>query len=328
LIKVTPNMLMPTLGIIFPLGIMGCIILLYLTYKEKRYYPLSLMLFLLLVLSIMTLQGGYRFLFLFAVPLLLLSSFLLGIIFQNVWRVKYRFAGIILIILSLSLCIYEVHMNREIERIYPDEEFREALFWMNENLEENAVIIAWWDYGYWIEALGKRAAYIDNGHRPDFKIVWYAEMLTSEDTEMLEELELNNMYILLTDRELYGFEMISYFLGERLEYMVRFPKKNDFYEFSTFYDEHLIFEKSGTVKIGKDDNFVPFNGYVYSMEEYKVVYHGEMPSRIFIVNPRLEKALFTEMYIYNAENISDIGMIKEFKKIKIFKVNMESEKYE
>jgi len=53
-----------------------------------------------------------------------------------------------------------------------------------------------------------------------------------------------------------------------------------------------------------------------------------MPSRIFIVNPRLEKTLFTEMYICNAENISGIGMIKEFKKIKIFKVNMESEKYE
>ena len=328
LIKVTPNMLMPTLGFIFPLGIMGCIVLLYLTYKEKRYYPLSLMLFLLLVLSIMTLQGGYRFLFLLAVPLLLLSSFLLGIIFQNIWRIKYRFAGIVLILLSFSLCIYEIDMNREIERIYPDEEFREALFWINENLEEDAVVIAWWDYGYWIEALGRRAAYIDNGHRPDSKVMWYAEMLTSEDTKMLEELEFKNVYILLTERELYGFEMISYFLGERLEYMVRFPKKNDSYDYSTFYDEHLIFEKNGTVKIGKNNNFVPFNGYVYSMEEYKVVYHGEIPSRIFIVDPRLEKALFTEMYIYNAENISDIGMIKEFKKIKIFKVNMESEKDE
>jgi len=329
LIKVTPNMLMPTLGFIFPLGIMSCIVLLYLTYKEKRYYPLSLMIFLLLILSILTLQGGYRFLFLLAVPLLLLSSFLLGIIFQNIWRVKHRFAGIILIILSLSLCIYEVNMNKEIERTYPDEEFREALFWMDETLESDAVIIAWWDYGYWIEALGKRAAYIDNGYRPNPKVIWYAEMLTSEDTKMLEELELKNVYILLTERELYGFEMISYFLGERLEYMVRFPKKNDSYDFSTFYDEHLIFEKNGTVKIGKDDNFVPFNGYVYSMEEYKVVYPNEiLPSRLFIVNPRLEKVLFTGMYICNADNISNIGMIKEFKKIKIFKVNIESEKYE
>ncbi|MCK4637431.1 MAG: hypothetical protein KAT49_06085 [Methanomicrobia archaeon] len=329
LVNIMPNMLMPALGLILPLGLMGCVILLYLAYKEKRYYPVSLMLVLLLIFSVLTLQGGYRFLFLFAIPLLLLSSIFMGIVFQNIWRLKYRFAGIILILLSFSLCIYEIDMNKEIERIYPDEEFREALFWIDETLEEDAVIIAWWDYGYWIEALGKRASYVDNGYRPNSKLMWFAEMLTSEDTEMLRDLELSNLYIFLTERELYGFEMISYYLGERLEYMVRLPKKNDDYDFSTFYDEHLIFEKSGTVKIGKEGNFRPFNGYVYSMREYKVVFPSEeMPSRIFIVNPKLENVLFTEMYIRNAENISDIELIKEFKKIKVFKINIESEKDE
>ena len=329
LVKITPHMLIPHLGVILPLGIMGFIALGYLTCKEKRYYPLSLMLFLLLIFSILTLQGGYRFLFLFAVPLLISSSILLGMVFQNLWRMR-RSLGVILIISILSLSLYDLRINKRIERVYPDDDFREAMSWINENLEKDAVIIAWWDYGYWIEALGRRSAYVDNGYRPNSKVIWYAEMLTSENTDMLHELQFKDLYIILTDRELYNFEMISYFLGENLQYMVRFPKKTEEGNiFSTFYDEKLIFKKNGEIKIGKNGNYRPFNGYVYSMKEYRVVYpHERLPSRIFVIDPKLEKVLFTELYIHDAKNIPDIKLIKNFKKMKIFKVDMESEKDE
>jgi hypothetical protein len=152
-------------------------------------------------------------------------------------------------------------------------------------------------------------------------------MLTAVDTGFLHDLAFDHVYLLLTERELFNFEMINYYIGERWEYMVRFPKKHEsFHDFSTFYDERLIVEKDGTVKIGNEDNFRSFNGYVYSPKEYTVLFSSEpLPPRIFIIDPAMENILFTEMYIYDAEEFHDIELVKEVKKVKLFKVWRESE---
>ena len=34
--------------------------------------------------------------------------------------------------------------------------------WLRENTPEDAVIAAWWDYGYWISTLGERKTLADN----------------------------------------------------------------------------------------------------------------------------------------------------------------------
>lgn len=39
-----------------------------------------------------------------------------------------------------------------------------AMNWIRENTEENAVIISWWDYGYWIQAIGLRRTVVDGGN--------------------------------------------------------------------------------------------------------------------------------------------------------------------
>lgn len=39
-----------------------------------------------------------------------------------------------------------------------------AMTWIRENTEENAVIISWWDYGYWIQAIGLRRTVVDGGN--------------------------------------------------------------------------------------------------------------------------------------------------------------------
>ena len=43
----------------------------------------------------------------------------------------------------------------------PNPQWREALQWMRKNTPKDAVVAAWWDYGYWINALGERATIID-----------------------------------------------------------------------------------------------------------------------------------------------------------------------
>ena len=40
----------------------------------------------------------------------------------------------------------------------------QAMMWINDNTPQDSVIVSWWDYGYWIQALGKRRTVVDGGN--------------------------------------------------------------------------------------------------------------------------------------------------------------------
>ena len=46
----------------------------------------------------------------------------------------------------------------------------DSMQWMRENIAEDAVIAAWWDYGYWISTLGERKTLADNSTLLDYQI--------------------------------------------------------------------------------------------------------------------------------------------------------------
>jgi asparagine N-glycosylation enzyme membrane subunit Stt3 len=43
-------------------------------------------------------------------------------------------------------------------------QWQEAMSWIRENTIKNGIFVHWWDYGYWVEYLGKRAVLSDGGH--------------------------------------------------------------------------------------------------------------------------------------------------------------------
>ncbi len=43
------------------------------------------------------------------------------------------------------------------------QDWLQAIMWMRDNTPKDAVVFAWWDYGYWITALGDRRTLADNG---------------------------------------------------------------------------------------------------------------------------------------------------------------------
>ncbi len=51
----------------------------------------------------------------------------------------------------------------------------EALSWMRQNTAPGSVIFAWWDYGYWITALGERRTLADNGTQNSTQIAMIAQ---------------------------------------------------------------------------------------------------------------------------------------------------------
>jgi dolichyl-diphosphooligosaccharide---protein glycosyltransferase len=59
----------------------------------------------------------------------------------------------------------------------------QALQWIRNNTASNAVVIAWWDYGYWINVMGNRTTVVDNATLNQTKIAEVGQMFMSNLTE-------------------------------------------------------------------------------------------------------------------------------------------------
>lgn len=60
------------------------------------------------------------------------------------------------------------------------DDWTEALQWISENTEDDAVVAAWWDYGYWITTLGERTTIADNATINSTRIDALAKMFIGD----------------------------------------------------------------------------------------------------------------------------------------------------
>jgi len=73
------------------------------------------------------------------------------------------------------------------------DDWLEALSWMRENTRPGSVIFAWWDYGYWITALGDRRSLADNGTQNATQIGIIAQVFLSNQTFAMPMLKRYNV---------------------------------------------------------------------------------------------------------------------------------------
>ncbi|NWG09232.1 MAG: hypothetical protein HXX80_02800 [Nitrososphaerales archaeon] len=66
---------------------------------------------------------------------------------------------------------------------YPVMDWIEALTWIRENTPEDAIIITWWDYGYWITVMGNRTTLADNATIDNAPIEKIGMLFMSNETE-------------------------------------------------------------------------------------------------------------------------------------------------
>lgn len=74
----------------------------------------------------------------------------------------------------------------------------DAMTWLKENTPEDAVVAAWWDYGYWITTLGERASIADNATLSTERIKLLAKMFLSnpeESWKLLQQMDAD--YVLI-----------------------------------------------------------------------------------------------------------------------------------
>jgi len=73
------------------------------------------------------------------------------------------------------------------------QDWLEALSWMRQNTPSDSVVFAWWDYGYWITALGDRRSLADNGTQNSTQIAMIAQTFLDNTTFAIPNMKRFNV---------------------------------------------------------------------------------------------------------------------------------------
>jgi dolichyl-diphosphooligosaccharide--protein glycosyltransferase len=146
------------------------------------------------------------------------------------------------------------------------QDWLEALDWMRENTPQGSVVFAWWDYGYWITALGDRRTLADNGTQNSTQIGVIAQTFLSNTTFAIPTMKRYNVsYVAIfitpsgtgTSTKYQGFgEDGKWYWMARIgnntiwnEYKVVFQEKQDVSAQTSIYYRVIM---NGTKVVGND----------------------------------------------------------------------------
>ena len=73
------------------------------------------------------------------------------------------------------------------------DDWLQALAWMRQNTPPSSVVFAWWDYGYWITALGDRRTLADNGTQNSTQIAVIAQTFLDNISMAIPNLQRYNV---------------------------------------------------------------------------------------------------------------------------------------
>jgi dolichyl-diphosphooligosaccharide--protein glycosyltransferase len=80
----------------------------------------------------------------------------------------------------------------------PSNDWLDTLEWVKVNTPTNAVVAAWWDYGYWISTMAERTTLADNSTLIDSRIKQIAEIFLSTPNDAWNSLnEMNVDYVMI-----------------------------------------------------------------------------------------------------------------------------------
>ncbi len=84
---------------------------------------------------------------------------------------------------------------------YYNYQWQKAMEWVREETPEDAVFAHWWDYGYWVQSIGKRPTVTDGGNAISFWNYWTGRLVLTGDNQKdsLDFLYSHNTSYLLID---------------------------------------------------------------------------------------------------------------------------------
>jgi dolichyl-diphosphooligosaccharide--protein glycosyltransferase len=92
-----------------------------------------------------------------------------------------------LIFLSVYISLPRAYHQGSGRLVAPQNDWYESLIYLKEETPEDAIIMTWWDYGYWILDIAERTPVVDNGYRPEEILRDIAQVYcTDQDSEAIE----------------------------------------------------------------------------------------------------------------------------------------------
>lgn len=223
-----------------------------------------------------SLRGAIRLLFLVSPFVIIIGLFLLikfisyysGKEKDSIVKGIFGLASLGLIILLISTFVVyfssTVYMTAAIVPSQYHQQWQYAMDWVETNTPEEAIFVHWWDYGYWVQTLGKRATVTDGGH---FTAYWDhligRYLLTTPYPEQALSLlkSYNVSYLLIDSSDLGKYSAYSsigdgFNKSDRLSWIPAFPmdpsqtretaeKMSVVYQAGTYLDDDLIYELDG-----------------------------------------------------------------------------------
>ncbi len=125
----------------------------------------------------------------------------------------------------------------------------QALSWMRENTPPGSVVFAWWDYGYWITALGDRRSLADNGTQNSTQIGMIAQTFLDNTTLAVPNLARYNVsYVAIFITPSGGSQGGYQGFGEdgKWYWMARIGNNTMWNNYKVIYVERLTNPSSGT----------------------------------------------------------------------------------
>ncbi len=188
---------------------------------------------------------------------------------------------------------------------YYNFQWQGAMGWVRDNTSEDAVFASWWDYGYWIQALGERATVTDGGNVITYwNYLMGRHVLTVDNQEdaleFLYNHDVNYLLIDSTDIGKYGayssigsdkdydrFSTVSTMLLDPSRVIEASDSTIFFYSGGMGLDEDIIYE---------------LNGSSYFFPQSQSIIYGVL---ITVSNTSIEKV---ELVVFNKGTLTNIRL--------------------
>ncbi len=285
--------------------------------------------------AIVSMRGAVRLFFIIAPMIILAAVYFLIKIFDYL-KTKDEllrlivFLGLIasMIVSSSVLMNYAISTVSSAPYVAPssyNQQWQYAMNWVSNNTPENSVFVHWWDYGYWVQTMGKRPTVTDGGHFTD----WWDHttgryLLTTPYPETaLSLMKTHNVsYLLIDSSDLGKYGAYSSIGSGRdgsdriaeIPVAVYLPEQSQetngtkvrIYQGATFVDEDIVYENEGGVKIFLPQGKAYFVGLITkTIETESTIQFTSAPEAVYYYNNK--QISIPVRYAYFDDKIIDFG---------------------
>ncbi len=127
-----------------------------------------LFVFIWFLITVIAARGGVRIIFTVIPPAMILSAFFFTKSYE--WLSKFldskSLASIVYVMAGIIIIFNFIGSASANANFYSSftPEWDESMTWVQNNTPEDSVFIHWWDYGYWVQTMGRRTTILDGGN--------------------------------------------------------------------------------------------------------------------------------------------------------------------